>query len=121
MVKFEEAKNIFFELCALTNKMHLFFWYLSNPKPEHTTGGAGRRGAQRGGGARRAGQNRTPTCRVAHKPADSPARQSIVENYLERPFASTNKGNLCKPMEDQNAPLTRSLSARPRALFVPGC
>ena len=26
---------------------------LSNPKPEHTTGGSGRRGAQRGGGARR--------------------------------------------------------------------
>ena len=27
--------------------------YLSSPKPEHTTGGSGRRGARRGGGARR--------------------------------------------------------------------
>ena len=26
---------------------------LSNPKPEHTTGGSGRSGARRGGGARR--------------------------------------------------------------------
>ena len=26
---------------------------LSNPKPEHTSGGSGRRGARRGGGARR--------------------------------------------------------------------
>ena len=70
---------------------------LSNPKPEHTTGGPGRRCARRGGGARPgrggAGQNRVPTGRVARKPTVSLAPLGVVDNCPERLFARTNKGH----------------------------
>ena len=42
---------------------------LSSPKPGHTTGGSGRRGARRSiVGRGEAGQNRVPTFRSARKP-----------------------------------------------------
>ena len=52
-------------------------------------------GAAHGGAAGRggAGQNRTPTGRVAQKPAVPLALQGIVDNCPERFFASANKGN----------------------------
>ena len=50
-------------------------------------------GAAHGGAAWCGGavQNRTPTSRVAKKPADPLAPQSIVNICPERPLASTNK------------------------------
>ena len=63
---------------------------LSSPKPGHTTGESGRRSAQQTVGRGEAGQT--------------------VNNCSERLFASTNKGNLCKPVEEQNKRLT---SGRP--------
>ena len=52
-------------------------------------------GAAHGGAAGRggAGQNRTPTGRVAQKLTAPAAPQGIVDSCRERPFASTNKGN----------------------------
>ena len=64
--------------------------YLSNPKPEHTSGGSGRRGARRGGGA---GLDGVPTGRVAKKPTVPLAPRGIVNNCPQPLVASTNKGN----------------------------
>ena len=65
---------------------------LSNTKPGHTTGGSGQRGARQAGRSG-AGQNRTPTCRVAQKTTVSLALQGILDNCSESCFGSTNKGN----------------------------
>ena len=54
--------------------------YLSNPKPEHTTGGSGRRGSRRGGGARRGGAEQDAD--VSGGP--EPNRQSSPPEYREQ-------------------------------------
>ena len=71
---------------------NMYNMYLSNPRPEHTTGDSGRRGARRGGRGQ-ASQNRTPTGRFAKKPTVLLSPQGIVNNCPERLFTSTNKGN----------------------------
>ena len=68
------------------------FWnmHLSNPKPRHTTGRPGRRGARRGGGAKRGWveRNAVGTIRPGNKPPScSPANR---EHCPERLFGSTN-------------------------------
>ena len=65
--------------------MH-YIQYVSNPKPGHTTGGSGR------GGARRGGENWTPTSHVAQETTVPFALQGfkgIVDNAPERFFGST--------------------------------
>ena len=66
-------------------------WNLSNPKPEHTTGG--RIEAAHGGAAGRggAGQNGTPTDRLAQETSDPRNLQGIEHTCPERLFRSTNK------------------------------
>ena len=66
---------------------------LSSPKPGHTTGGSGRRSAQRTVGRGEAGQTKVPTFRSAPKAAVPLALQGTVNNCTERLYASTNKGN----------------------------
>ena len=70
-----------------------FNFYLSIPKPGHTTGGSGRHGAGRTAGRGNAGQNKVPTFRSPWKPTAPLALQRTVNNCPGRLFASTNKGN----------------------------
>ena len=74
--------------------MNMVYRSLSNPKPGHTTGRAGR--AAHGGVAGRSGARQfgTPTDPFAQKTTDHPAPQGIEDNCPERLFGSTNKGNL---------------------------
>ena len=66
---------------------------LSSPKPGHTTGGSGRRSAQRTVGRGEAGQTKVPTFRSASKATVPLALQGTINNCSERLFASTNQGN----------------------------
>ena len=95
---------------------------MSSPKLGHTTGGSGRSGARRGGGAGRVGQDGTPTERFAQETAVPCAPQGAIYNCLERPFRSTNNGNpphvnRWTLVDDR---LISGLSAGPDALFFPG-
>ena len=69
------------------------FLNLSNPKPRHTTGGSGRGGAQRGGGAvrGRVAQEADGTVRPEDKRPSCPP--GLPRNYIERHFGCKNIGN----------------------------
>ena len=84
--------------------------HLSNPKPGHTTGGSGRGGARRGGGAgpgrTRRRQNGSPRRQLSLVP--SKASKTRVLNIS--PEARTSE-ILCKAVEEPNPRLTSGLSA----------
>ena len=92
---------------------------LSNPKPEHTTGGSVRGGARRGGGAGlgRTGRRRNGPPRMQPSLAPSMASQNVLN---DTPEARTSE-ILCKPMGEHNGRLTRGLKAGREVSFVLGC
>ena len=65
---------------------------LTVPKPGHTTGGSGRRGARRGGGVERgwAGRDADGSA-IAQETTVPLALQTIEDNCPERFFGNTNK------------------------------
>ena len=91
---------------------------LSKPKPKHATGGSGRGGARRGGGA---GQGVTSASRFALNTTIHLALQGIANNCLECVFKCTNKQSPMQTGGKQNVPLKTGLSVGRRPLFVPGC
>ena len=94
----------------------------SSPKPGHTTGGSGRGGARQGGGAGRgrAGRDADGSVRQENnRPSYPPDNQKTTR--LDDSLEAGTSEILRKPMGEQNQGFTHSLSAGPRALFVPGC
>ena len=83
---------------------------MSSPKPEHTTGGSGRRGARRGSAAGPGRKGRRHVGWPRSKPSLQPARVSWT-TVLNIPLQARTKEILCKPMEEQNPRLTRGSSA----------
>ena len=81
---------------------------VQNPNTPH----ARRVRAAHGGAAGHGGAGQKdgmPTVRSAQKTTVPVSPQSIVDNCPERLFGSTNKGILCKPVEEQNNRLTSGL------------
>ena len=72
--------------------MQSMFGNLSNPKPVHTTGGTGRGGAWRGGGAgrERAGRDADAQVRPEYDRLSLHTPQIIEENPTKRVFGSAN-------------------------------
>ena len=90
-------------LCFAKNTIRL-----SSPKPGHTTGGSGRGGARRDGGAgrERSGWDADESVRPEYNRPSYPS-----DDRREKPLGVTlearTKGTLCKPKGEQNPQLNR--------------
>ena len=94
------------------------YYYLSNPKPGHTTGESGRGGARRSGAeSGRMGRRRVGSPGVRH--SYSPRHRTQL--LCERLFRSTHKRNPMQTDGGTKKLLTTGSSAGRRPIFVPGC